>query len=133
LGIDEVWAPQIDIANSGRLLTRFGNAVEIFNGGQVKCFQRYRGPLVFVYDAHRFPFDSHEIAIYLLSALYPKDEVEIVIDKTITGRNPKIFNIPDWTIPDIQARIVSQYLQVSNADHSVFEFVISANKLRPFP
>ena len=126
--LNEVWAPELGFTNSGRLFTRFAKTVEVLDGGRVRYYNRYQGPLVFVYDAHRFPFDSHDIVISLLSDLYSQDEVTLTVNKTITGRNLAEFSISDWTISSIQPSVVTKYLQISDSDHSEFEIIISAKR-----
>lgn len=126
--LNEVWAPELGFTNSGRLFTRFAKTVEVFDGGRARYYNRYHGPLVFVYDAHRFPFDSHDIVISLLSDLYSQDEVTLTVNKTITGRNLAEFSISDWTISSIQPSVVTKYLQISDSDHSEFEIIISAKR-----
>ena len=124
----EVWTPQIGIGNSGRLFTRLRKEVEIHESGLVRYVQRYRGPLVFRYDAHRFPFDHQNIVITLGSIEYSQKDVTIIIDKNITGRNAAEFNVPDWTISQVQANVDPQYLDVFNSYHSAFNFSISAKR-----
>lgn len=126
--LDEVWTPQIDITNSGRLFTRLRKQVEVLESGRVRHVQRYRGSLVFRYDAHRFPFDHHDIVITLLCIEHGQKDVTIIIDKSITGRNPAEFDVADWTISQVQANVGSKYLDVFNSNHSAFNFSISAER-----
>ena len=68
--LDEVWIPQVDVINSGRLFPRLQKNVEVLGDGRLQQVQRYSGVLSFVYDAHRFPFDTQDIVITLLSEKY---------------------------------------------------------------
>jgi hypothetical protein len=63
--LSEVWNPQIEIINAGRLFTRLGKYVDVLESGRVRYLQRYQGGLVFRYDAQQFPFDRHDIVITL--------------------------------------------------------------------
>lgn len=127
-GLNEVWTPQIDVINSGRLFTHLQKNVEVLANGRLRQVQRYRGPLVFVYDAHRFPFDKQDIVITLLSEEYAQENLVITIDESVTGRNPAVFNIPDWSISEVNAQIVSKHFQILNRNHSAFEFHIPAKR-----
>jgi hypothetical protein len=129
LGLDKVWSPEIDVLNSGRLFKKLGDFVEVFEAGRVRLTQRYRGSLVFIYDAHRFPFDTQNITVSLLSEKHDQNKVKIIINESVTGRNPTAFNIPDWSITDVSAQVVTQYFEIGNSSHSSFEFSIPAKRL----
>ena len=123
-----VWTPQIDILNSGRLFKRMRDYVEILEDGWIRQAQRYRGPLVFVYDAHQFPFDTHDIVISLLTAEYQEDKVVLEIDQTVTGRKSDPFNVPDWKINKVEARIGSRLFEITGNKHSIFRFNINTSR-----
>jgi hypothetical protein len=124
----DVWTPQIEIINSGRLFAHLSKTVEVLEGGRLRQAQRYSGSLVFVYDAHRFPFDTQKIVLSLFSLEYGDGDVKIAIDDSVTGRNPNTFNIPDWDISGIDAKVVPQYFEILNSNHSAFEFNITAKR-----
>ncbi|MFT5729526.1 MAG: hypothetical protein ACI8PB_003697 [Desulforhopalus sp.] len=127
--LDEVWSPQINVLNSGRLFKKFDDFVNVFEAGRVRLTQRYRGSLVFVYDAHRFPFDTQNIVVSLLSEKNDQNKVKIIINESVTGRNPAAFNIPDWSITDVSAQVVTKHFEIGNSSHSSFEFSIPAKRL----
>lgn len=127
--LDEVWTPNIAIMNSGRVFTRLRQHVEVLMSGRVRYVQRYRGALVFQYNAHRFPFDRHEIVISLLSHEYGEKEIRVIINKDITGRRADEFNVPDWKVSQVQASVRSVYLDAFDRSHSMFDFSISAKRL----
>ncbi len=127
-GLDEVWTPQIDIINAGRVFTRLRKQVNVLASGRVRYVQRYQGSLVFQYDAHQFPFDRHNIIISLLSYAYGEKDVSLIIDKEFTGRKPDQFNIPDWKINKVQAIIMSQSIDAIHLNSSEFAFNIFAQR-----
>lgn len=128
-GLDEVWTPQIDIINAGRLFTRLRKHVDVLASGNVRYVQRYQGSLVFHYDAHQFPFDQQNIIISLLSYTYGEKDLSLVIDEEFTGRKPEQFNIPDWKINKVQAIIMSQSIDAIHLNSSEFSFNISAQRV----
>jgi hypothetical protein len=121
-GLDEIWTPQIDIINTGRLFSRLRKQVDVFEPGRV------RYSLVFKYDAHQFPFDHHDIVITLLSVEYGENDVQLIIDEDFTGRKPDEFDVPDWKISQVQAKIIPQYLAAFRQTNSEFAYSISAKK-----
>jgi len=130
--IDDVWTPQIDIINAGRLFTRLNKYVNVIESGQVQYFQRYQGSLVFHYDAHNFPFDKHEIVFNLLSIEYEEKNIQLVVDKKITGEKSNEYNVPDWKIKGVQASVDREFSDAFDNYHSVFKFVIQAERRSDF-
>ena len=128
--LDQVWSPQIDIINAGRLFTRLPQRVDVLESGRVRYLQRYQGSMVFRYDAHQFPFDLHDIVITLLSIEYGEKDVRVIIDEAFTGRKSDEFNVPDWEISQVQAKIFSQAIDAFSRNNSGYAFSISA-KRRP--
>lgn len=126
--LSEVWTPQIDFVNAGRLFEHLQKSVEVRGNGSLQQVQRYTGALVFAYDAHRFPFDTQDVVITLLSEAYSQENIIISIDDSVTGRNPAEFNIPDWSVSDVNAQIVTKRFEIRNSDHSAFEFHIPVER-----
>lgn len=130
--IDQVWTPQIDVANTGRLFTRLQEKVKVFGNGRLRLAQRYNGALIFDYDAHRFPFDTQEIVITLFSEEFSQEDLVITIDESVTGRIPTAFNIPDWSISDVNAQIVTKSSEILNRNYDAYEFHIPAKRRSGF-
>ena len=130
--LDEIWTPNIDVINSGRLFKRLRELVDVQEAGAVRYVQRFRGALVFPYRAHRFPFDQHDIVISLLSLDYGENDVVLVIDENITGPGTRGFNIPDWTIVSATAATSQQYVEVYDRTHILFSFDILAKRISDY-
>jgi hypothetical protein len=126
--LDQVWSSQIDIINAGRLFTRLPHRVDVLESGRVRYLQRYQGSMVFRYDAHQFPFDHHDIVITLLSLEYGEKDVRLIIDEDFTGRKSDEFNVPDWKISQVQAKIFSQAMDAFSRNNSGYAFSISAKR-----
>jgi hypothetical protein len=130
--LDEIWTPNIDVINSGRLFKRLREQVDVQEAGIVRYVQRFRGALVFPYQAHRFPFDQHDIVISLLSLDYGEDDVVLTIDEKITGPGTRGFNIPDWTIVSATANTSQAYVDVYDRTHTLFNFDILAKRISAY-
>jgi hypothetical protein len=124
----EVWTPRVDVLNSGRLFTRLPRQVEVLRSGQVRYVQRYRGSLVFPYQARHFPFDQHDIIISLLCIECSTDDVVLAIDEDITGRVPYEFNVPDWKIDNVSARIEPEFFEIYDRNVSRYDFHVSVER-----
>lgn len=126
--LEKVWTPHIDIVNSGHLWTRLRDYVEVFQFGRVQYMQRYHGAVVFPYQAHRFPFDKHEISLSFLSLEYGRPEVVLVNDDKFTGRTPNDFNVADWSIGTVLAFVQTTYLDAAERDHSQLNITLTAQR-----
>ena len=125
---ERIWTPKIDVVNSGRLFDRLQERVEILEGGEVRYLQRLRGAIVFPYQARRFPFDRHEIAISLLSVEFGLDDVAIVVEEQITGASDEGFNIPDWDITGLRTETGPFFMEVYQRDHARLDVIVSAER-----
>ena len=76
------------------------------------------------------PFDHHDIVITLLGIEYGEKDVRLIIDEDFTGRKSDEFNVPDWKISRVQAKIFSQPIDAFSRNNSGYAFSISA-KRRP--
>ena len=126
--LEKVWTPHIDVVNSGHLWTRLRDYVEVFQFGRVQYMQRYHGAVVFPYQAHRFPFDKHEIALSFMSLEYGQSEVVLVNDDKFTGRSSNEFNVADWSIGSVLTFVQSTYLDASERDHSQLNITLEAQR-----
>lgn len=54
-GLDEIWTPNIDVVNSGRLFKRLPERVDVQEAGLVRYVQRFRGPWSFPTRPIAFP------------------------------------------------------------------------------
>lgn len=130
--LDQVWYPKIDILNSGRLFMRLPNEVEVLEGGRVRLLQRYRGAVVFPYQAPKFPFDSHEIKLSFLSDVHHDSELVMTVDERFTGRPDWEYNVPDWNIANVQAKIADYFLEIYDRNHNAFELTVSVERRSGF-
>jgi len=130
--LSEVWTPQVDIINSGRLFKRLGEHIEILASGRVRYVQRISGSLVYAYYAQRFPFDRHKIDLLLLSLEYGERDIVFDIDEELTGKAERVFNVPNWNIAGLEARVETMYMDIYDRDHSAFNVIIYANRLPNF-
>lgn len=95
--LDQVWHPQLDFVNSGRMFPGFPARVRVGSGGRVRYVQRYRGSLSFPHRLDQFPFDGHTLRIALVTLGHRLQDIELSIDKVNNGRQEQL-TIPDWIV-----------------------------------
>jgi len=125
--LEKVWSPQLDFFNSGRLFKRVSDQVDIGPNGKVRYLQRYLGPLATYHNLKEFPFDSHKFRIWLSSFQYDENEVQLFVDKKMTGRR-KLLNISDWAIKGVKGSVDRTFAEALGRFHSLYEFEISAER-----
>lgn len=128
LTLEQVWTPHIDIVNSGHLWTRLRDYVEVFQFGRVQYMQRYHGAVDFPYQAHRFPFDEHEITLSFMSLEYGQFDVVLVNDDKFTGRTASQFNVADWSIGKVLPFVQSMYFEAHEREHSQLDITMKAQR-----
>lgn len=105
--LHEVWNPLIRIVNSRSVTTKNPDSVFVDQAGHVIFVQTYSGTFTVPLNLKNFPFDKHEMGIFLRS-FYGPDEVKFFIDKKLTGWS-SILSIPDWKISNGKANVQSVY------------------------
>lgn len=95
--LDQVWHPQLDFVNSGRMFPGFPARVRVGAEGRVRYVQRYRGSLSFPHRLDHFPFDRHALRIALVTLGHRLQDIELSVDQVNNGRQDR-FTIPDWIV-----------------------------------
>ena len=127
--LDQVWSPQLDFLNSGRVFPGLPNTVRIGKNGTVSYRQRYRGSLSFPHRLDRFPFDIYILSIALISPVYVESEVQLEVDKKHIGRRTDNMSITDWDVGE-PTGVVSRYaIPTLNANYSRFSYNVFVKRL----
>ncbi len=84
--VQDIWTPRLTVVNSRRLWKTWPDTVDVDQDGNVQFRQRFFGTLTARLDLHDFPFDRNTVMIELLTAGATPDEVELVLDESVTGR-----------------------------------------------
>ena len=97
LRLEQVWSPELDFLNSGRVFPGLQPYVSVGEEGTVSYVQRYQGSLSFPHRLDDFPFDEHTIAIDVVAVGATIKEIELTVDEKNTDRQADL-TIPDWTL-----------------------------------
>ena len=100
LPLQQVWNPQILIANSRGSQTTLPEIVEVQGDGTVNYRQRITGTFTSHFDLHRFPNDQQTLIVELLARGYRTHEVQLLADPSWTGRAERL-TISDWAVGDV--------------------------------
>ena len=95
--VDEIWHPRLMVFNARRLWKTWPEVFQVDEDGNVQYRQRYYGTLTARLDLHDFPFDRNTIMVRFLAAGYSTDELELIIDESVTGRAPD-FSLVDASV-----------------------------------
>ena len=95
--LSSVWTPRLTVINKRRIWKTWPDVVTVDSAGNVQYTQRFYGTLTARLDLHDFPFDKNTIKIEFVSAGHSTDEVELVVDETMTGRTPE-FSLVDASV-----------------------------------
>jgi hypothetical protein len=99
--LKDVWNPDLQIINRGKLFLSYPEIVEVDSEGTVVYKQRFIGDFSQPLDLHRFPVDQQKLEFQIVSAGYSPDEVNLIEDSV--GLSEKL-SIPDWDIMGINLK-----------------------------
>jgi len=95
VALTEIWAPDVQLANEKKLVSKRKEIGNLNPDGTVSFRQRYQGELSMFIDYSNFPFDQHIFSIDVVAPL--TDEIVFVHDTSLTGQVDKL-SIQDWNI-----------------------------------
>ncbi len=121
--VSDIWTPEFQLVNSGAVDTRRPIELVVRDGGLVQGRFRFEGAYSSPWNMSRFPFDSHEIALLLVSQQYSAAEILFQVNETWTGRR-EMLTIPDWEVGAPVAEVYSRVLPVLEHEASIYEFRI---------
>ncbi len=99
--LNDVWNPDLQIINRGKLFLSFPEIVEVDSEGTVVYKQRFIGDFSQPLDLHRFPVDQQKLKFQIVSLGYSPNEVNLIEDSV--GISEKL-SIPDWDIMGINLK-----------------------------
>lgn len=128
ISLDDIWSPGLAFFNSGRLFTSRPREVGIGAGGSVTYAQRYYGTMASYHNLQDFPIDTQAFRISLLPFEWTDEDIEMVVDETVTGRR-ELLNISDWEIESVHAVIRREPAPARKAFVPYYDFVIKAERI----
>lgn len=129
--LTDIWTPDLTIINSGRKFRNRPKKAVIGPGGQVSYLQRYSGTFATYHKLNHFPFDDQVFRVSLFSPEWSEKDVQLIADSKETGMEDRL-NISDWTINSVEGVIDRQQFKSSGTSHSLFDFIISAHRIRGY-
>ena len=134
LHVDEVWTPQILIANRFGLISHsLPEVVHVFADGTVNYRQRYTGQFSQPLNLSAFPVDKHDFHIQFASAAYTNKDLEffpgpsLINPDIVGGSMADELSLPDWEITDYSA-FTSAYAPVPEVSTAGFVFQFEARR-----
>ena len=131
ISLDDIWSPGLEFFNSGRLFLSRPRQVSVGPDGAVRYAQRYYGTMASYHNLQDFPFDDQTFRISLLPFEWTDEDVQLMIDETVTGRR-ELLNISDWTIENVEAVVRKEFAPARNAYVPYYDFLITAERVTGF-
>jgi hypothetical protein len=129
--LDDIWSPGLVFTNSGRKFPERPKEAGIGPGGQVQYVQRYYGTFATYHNLQDFPFDKQAFRISLRPIEWSEQDVQLVVDKKITGRRDQL-NISNWEIKGVEGAISREYSDAYDKFFSKYDFIISAQRITKY-
>ena len=132
--LDQVWNPQVIIANRQGLVSRsLSEFVEVDPDGTVTYRQRYSGMMSQPLQLVNFPKDKHTFTIHFTSSAYSTREVEFVPDvskydaRLSGGAIADNLSVPDWKVTGYEA-LALPYQPIKEIKAAGFAFRFTAER-----
>ncbi len=127
LSIRDIWFPQLDMKNSGRMFSRWPETVSVEEGGRVSYLQRLSGTFSSYQRLEEFPFDKADVSLQLFILDWSASKVTLRIDQEFTGINAQL-NISDWQVLGLEAKLTENKIEALDQIHSGYLLTISAKR-----
>lgn len=127
LSLDDVWYPQVLLKNSGRMFTRWSEAVSIDAGSTVTQIQRVSGTFSSYHNLVDFPFDEQEIVLRFYPLEWSSGKVVFRLDEEFAGIAP-LLNISDWDITEATSELTVENFAAMGQGKSTYLLKISADR-----
>jgi hypothetical protein len=119
----DIWHPFLDIINQREIDAHYDDLVEIDADGSVTFLQRFSGTLAAALELRDFPFDRQTISIQLASFAHGPDELELLVDESLTTRREGLAPA-GWRIADVRThlsteRFASADIELARLEHNV--------------
>jgi len=108
--LEQMWSPQVDVANISGDPQVVDRTLTIFADGTVEYEVRLAGEFSSSMELSRFPFDRQRLSVKLESFLWNKDEVQLVAssgDDPRTGRRHvnESLVVRDWNLLSVSSAV----------------------------
>jgi hypothetical protein len=127
LSIRDIWFPELDMKNSGRMFSRWPETVSVEEGGRVSYLQRLSGTFSSYQKLEEFPFDKADISLQLYVLDWSASKVALRIDQEFTGISAQL-NISDWQVLGLEAKLTKNKIEALDQIHSGYLLTISAKR-----
>ena len=132
--LEEVWNPQLAVANRVGLVSRsLPEVVQVDPDGTVTYRQRYSGLFSQPLQLANFPMDEHAFTIQFASAAYSTNELEFIPDSpkyegmSTGGSIAEKISLPDWKLLRYEV-LASPYQPIREIHAAGFAFRFEAKR-----
>ena len=101
--LEEVWNPQMTIANLRDVKKFLPEAVKVSADGDVVYRQRLLGDFTSRLDLKEFPNDTQTLGVQVVAQGKSPDQVNFMVDTDYTGR-AEVLTITDWSVGEVHVR-----------------------------
>jgi len=118
--LSDVWHPNLLVLNQKSVSKDLPEVVEVSSDGTVVYKQRFIGTFTIPLNLANFPFDSHRLAISIISAGHQPDEVQFETEPKMVGR-AETLTLSGWSIDDGRLRVHPYHVAVVDRNLARFD------------
>ena len=125
--MDDIWYPQAYVSNQLQLIREFDRTVFVNSKGTVTYQQIFDAELGSSLDFHKFPFDTQQLFLKILSLVYQPEEVEFVEDQQVNGVWEKLHFV-GWSVAAVKTRTGVEQIKLLQRSLPFFELKITIKR-----
>lgn len=125
--IDQLWQPELIIANIGTAEENWASELELIETGTVRIVQRWNGDFTAQFDLKEFPRDTQQLGVQILTPKSMGATVEIIPDDEKSGQ-AETFSVTNWKIGTLEALDAPYLVRTEQTPIPGVRFQMSANR-----
>lgn len=127
IDLDNIWHPQAYVYNQRQLVPEFETVVSVNAKGTVTYQQIFDAELGSPLDFRKFPFDTQQLFLQIISLGYKPEEVEFVENQQINGVSDKLSFV-GWSVGVAKTRTKVQRIKLLQRSLPLFKFEIEVQR-----
>ena len=127
VAIDDIWNPRLTVVNNRGLTMLLPEVATVDRQGNVIVRQRLAGPLAVPLDLRRFPFDSQQLPVEVVSYQYSQEDIVFSADSEMVANLDQLSG-EGWTYTASEPESFVYRLKDDGRGASGIRFVVLAER-----
>ena len=123
-GLDQIWWPDLGLVNRRTMESIFPHELKVDREGNVLYNQRVYGDFSAQLDLRRFPFDSQQLPIEVISYSLGPQELDLIMDQEHSGRMNSL-SLAGWSVLTGGVDILEKRNELQRREQLTFHLMVA--------